>query len=362
MRTKNATVELSEKLEARGYASAALNGDIAQKQRERTVHQLKSGKLDILVATDVAARGLDVERISHVINYDVPYDTESYIHRIGRTGRAGRSGDAILFIAPREKRMLHSIEKATNKKIDLMELPSTELINDKRVAKFTQRITDTLAKEELEFFTQLLEQYQQEHNVPVIEIAAALAKLAQGDTPLLIKHKPIKPARSERERKPGPKRERDSRREKKPASKHKSASKPEEGMFRYRLEVGHNHDVKPGNIVGAIAGETGLDSEHIGKIDIHDDYSTVDLPDGMPKDIFQTLRKTWVSGQQLKISRLDDGDKPMRSKSKDNEPVRSKSKDDKKRKPGKIRIKDKTKGKAKPKKLKPKKTKSKPKQ
>ena len=162
VRTKTTTVDLSEKLEARGYASAPLNGDIQQRQRERTIQQLKNGKLDIIVATDVAARGLDVERISHVVNYDVPHDTEAYVHRIGRTGRAGREGDAILFVAPREKRMLKAIEKATRKKIEMMDLPSTELINDKRIAKFKQRITDTLANEDLGLFTQLVEQYEQE--------------------------------------------------------------------------------------------------------------------------------------------------------------------------------------------------------
>ncbi|VAW97304.1 DEAD-box ATP-dependent RNA helicase DeaD (= CshA), partial [hydrothermal vent metagenome] len=182
VRTKTATVELAEKLSARGYAAAAINGDIQQNLRERSINNLKKGKLDILVATDVAARGLDVERISHVVNYDIPYDTEAYVHRIGRTGRAGRKGDAILFVAPREKRLLYSIEQATRKKIERMELPSTEIINDKRIDKFKQRITDTLATEEMGIFYQLIEQYQQEHNVPALEIAAALAHLLQGET------------------------------------------------------------------------------------------------------------------------------------------------------------------------------------
>ena len=189
VRTKTATGELADKLAARGYSTAALNGDIAQNTREKTIQQLKNGKIDILVATDVAARGLDVERISHVINFDIPYDTEAYIHRIGRTGRAGREGDAILFVAPREKRLLSAIEKATNKKIDMMELPSTELINDKRIAKFKQRITDTLANDDLGLFTQLIEQYQTEHNTPANDVAAALAQLLQGDAPLLLKNR-----------------------------------------------------------------------------------------------------------------------------------------------------------------------------
>jgi len=295
VRTKTATAELSEKLEARGYASAPLNGDIPQNQRERTITNLKKGNLDIIVATDVAARGLDVGRISHVVNYDIPYDTESYVHRIGRTGRAGRQGDAILFVAPRERRMLSAIEKATRQKIDIMDLPSTELINDKRIAKFKQRITDTLANEELGLFSQLIEQYQQEHNVPAEEVAAALAQLLQGDTPFLLQNKP--------QRKADKKHERSSRKE----------ALPEEGMKRYRIEVGHNHKVKPGNIVGAIANEAGIDSQHIGRINIHDDYSLIDLPEGMPKAIFNDLKKVWVSGQQLKISHLTKERSPRKS-------------------------------------------------
>ena len=316
VRTRTATVELSEKLEARGYASAALNGDIPQNQRERTITNLKNGKLDIIVATDVAARGLDVDRISHVVNYDIPYDTEAYVHRIGRTGRAGRQGDAILFVAPREKRMLSAIEKATRQKIEIMELPSTELINDKRIAKFKQRITDTLAAEDLSFFSQLIEQYEQEHNVPAEEIAAALAQLLQGDAPFLLKKQPprrdsqdradssrTKPQRQAGDRQAGTQGERSSRRE----------APVEQGMERFRIEVGHKHNVMPGNIVGAIANEAGIESQYIGRINIHDDHSLIDLPEGMPKEIFNDLKYVWVSGQQLKISRL--GKETKRSKS-----------------------------------------------
>ena len=322
VRTKTATAELADKLAARGYSTAALNGDIAQNTRERTIQQLKSGKIDLLVATDVAARGLDVQRISHVINFDIPYDTEAYVHRIGRTGRAGRAGDAILFVAPREKRLLHAIEKATNKKIDMMELPSTELINDKRIANFKQKITNTLANEDLGLFTQLIEQYQMEHNVPANEIAAALAVLLQGDTPLLLKKKthaaPPKDWDRNNSRSMGRKpknneRNKDRNKERNKPKKNRDSTRSdtrlEEGMERYRLEVGHKHEVKPGNIVGAIANEAGLDSKHIGRIEIHDNYSVIDLPSGMPKDIFNTLKKTWVSGTQLKISTLDSSPK-----------------------------------------------------
>ncbi|MGR9051994.1 MAG: DEAD/DEAH box helicase [Gammaproteobacteria bacterium] len=310
VRTKTSTVELAEKLEARGYAAAALNGDMSQVLRERTVAQLKSGKLDILIATDVAARGLDVERVSHVINYDIPYDTEAYIHRIGRTGRAGRTGDAILFVAPRERRLLSNIEKATKQKVEEMELPSTELINNKRIARFKQKITDTLATEELAFYLQLMEQYHIEHNVSTLEIAAALAKLVQGDSPLLLKNPPKKAKDVQDERKskaerPGPATER----KKRPKSDKPTAVDTE----TFRIEVGRAHGVKPGNIVGAIANETGLDGDHIARIKIEENYSTVELPVGMPKDIFQALKKVWVSGQQLKISRVGDAPAPAKS-------------------------------------------------
>ncbi|MBT8134345.1 MAG: DEAD/DEAH box helicase [Gammaproteobacteria bacterium] len=315
VRTKNSTVELADKLSARGYAATALNGDIAQNQRERTITNLKKGKLDILVATDVAARGLDVDRISHVVNYDVPHDTESYVHRIGRTGRAGREGDAILFVAPREKRMLFAIERATKKKIERMELPSTESINDKRIDKFKQRITDTLAEEDLVFFSQLVEQYEQEHNVPAIEIAAALAQLMQGDIPLLLQNKPQGKDKKARghddwDREERPRRDRPERRdrERSPRRERQSSdSAIDEGMERYRIEVGHEHQVKPGNIVGAIANEADIESKYIGRISIYDDHSTVDLPEGMPKELLYTLKKVWVAGQQLKISPLKKG-------------------------------------------------------
>ena len=310
VRTKTATVELSAKLEARGYASNALNGDIKQNQRERTIDYLKSGKLDILVATDVAARGLDVDRISHVVNYDMPHDTEGYVHRIGRTGRAGRKGDAILFVAPREIRMLHSIEKATNQKIEIMELPSTELINDQRIAKFKQSITDTLATEELGIFYQMIEQYQKEHNVLAIEVAAALALLLQGDAPFMLQTKPNLSKKDENFVKNDAKtfkklgREQRRGRGKGRARATRKELPVEKGMECFRLEVGHNHSVKIKNIVGAIANESGLDSQYIGRVNIYDDYSEIDLPEGMPKDVFKDLKKVWVSGQQLKISAI----------------------------------------------------------
>ena len=325
VRTKNATVELAEKLEARGYSSAALNGDIQQNQREKTIDKLKNGKIDILIATDVAARGLDVPRISHVINYDVPYDTESYVHRIGRTGRAGRQGDAILFLAPREKRMLQQIERATRQKITMLEMPSTEIINNKRIARFTQNISDTLATEELAFYSSILEKYQQEHNIPAIEIAAALAKMVQGDEPLLLSNKPEaqRSQRTDRDSK-GSRDDRfggeKGRGERRPSRR--DSHEKEEGMQTYRIEVGHTHGVKPGNIVGAIANEAGIDSKHMGRIQINDDYSTIDLPEGMPKDIFMDLKSVRVAGQKLNIT--VDGEKTTIGISKDKKPRKDK--------------------------------------
>jgi ATP-dependent RNA helicase DeaD len=424
VRTRIATTELAEKLEARGYASAGLSGDMAQKRREQTVSQLKKGKLDILVATDVAARGLDINRISHVINFDIPYDVEAYIHRIGRTGRAGRSGEAILFVAPRERRLLYAIERATQKKIEQMELPSTETINDQRIARFKQNITDVLGTEDLGAFRMILEQYRQEHNVSAIDIAAALAKIMQGDDPLLLaadvdhhgrrgrrneaqatrseerpSRKPDysremnepekRPARqpdysretNEPEKRPArqpdysretnepekrPARKPDYSREtnepeKRPSrkpdytretSKPREMGKPEKrprkpdyseemngsgkrpprtrdngqeagdagerprsekpgspaiGTERFRVEVGSVHGAKPGNLVGAIANEALLDGNHIGRIEIYEEHSTIDLPVGMPKDLFHLLKKVQVCGQRLQLARLDGG-------------------------------------------------------
>lgn len=299
VRTKTATSELAERLEARGYAAAAMNGDMAQNHREQTIERLKKGSLDILVATDVAARGLDVDRISHVVNYDIPYDTEAYIHRIGRTGRAGRRGDAILFVAPRERRMLYAIEKATRQKIEQLVLPTTERVNNKRIADFKQKITDTLAVGELAFMQSLVEQYRQEHDVPALDIAAALAKLSIGDKPLLLDPDKARPTRRANETESRKEAGKSTRRQKRRGG---SPREPDADKQRYRIEVGHTHGVKPGNIVGAIANEAGLDGEHIGHIDIEPEFTLVDLPLGMPKDIFMDLKKVRVCGRQLKIS------------------------------------------------------------
>ncbi|MCP4468397.1 MAG: DEAD/DEAH box helicase [Halieaceae bacterium] len=323
VRTRIQTTELTDKLAARGHSVAALNGDIPQKQREQTVEKLKKGKLDIVVATDVAARGLDVKRISHVINYDIPSDVESYIHRIGRTGRAGRTGDAILFAANRERRLLRAIEKSTGNAIEKMELPTAEQVTNKRMGQFKQRITETLDTADLELFRKLVDEYQNEYGVPVIEIAAALGALAQGKNPLQDKaasdrkvekqrgKSEVDPAKDRSERKRNSKKaEREQQNQRRTSAQKVKKSRdnsgaPEIGMERFRLEVGETHGVKPANIVGAIANEADIDSEYIGRIEILEDYSIVDLPEGMPKSLFKHLKSVWVSGQKLQISKLD---------------------------------------------------------
>jgi ATP-dependent RNA helicase DeaD len=306
VRTRTATTELAERLEARGYSAGAMNGDMAQKHREQMVQRLKNGSIDILVATDVAARGLDVERISHVVNYDIPYDTEAYIHRIGRTGRAGRKGEAILFVAPRERGMLAAIERATKQKIEPLELPSTEVVNNQRIAKFKQKISDTLAAGELDFMQSIVEQYQQEHDVPALEIAAALAHMTHGDKQLLLKPEKRKTNKfKDAEANSRPRR--DANGPRKGGRGARKANDP--NMEKYRLEVGLDHGVETGNIVGAIANEAGLDAAHIGLVDIQQDHSTVELPRGMPRDIFHALKSAWVCGRQLKISPVEEGDR-----------------------------------------------------
>jgi ATP-dependent RNA helicase DeaD len=318
VRTRIATSELAEKLNARGFAAAPLNGDIPQAQREKTVENLKKGRLDILVATDVAARGLDVDRISHVLNYDIPYDVEAYVHRIGRTGRAGRQGDAILFASNRERRLLRAIEKSTGKNLEKMGMPSAEDVSDTRVKRFKSRISGTLdSAEDLDRFRDMVEEYQKEFGVPVVEIAAALASMAQGKQRLFAREKLRKsPERraderqKRRERHEGqtPEENEDSNQGEstgRPSKERRDMSRPDRGMTRYRIEVGHSHGVKPGNIVGAIANEAEIDAEYIGRIEIHDDHATVDLPDGMPREIYNHLSGVWVAGQRLRISKVE---------------------------------------------------------
>ncbi|NND83137.1 MAG: DEAD/DEAH box helicase [Gammaproteobacteria bacterium] len=309
VRTKNATTELADKLSARGFRSEALNGDIVQANREKIVDRLKKGKLDILIATDVAARGLDVERISHVINFDVPHDTESYIHRIGRTGRAGRDGKAILFVAPREKRMLSSIERATRQTIEPMELPTVADINKNRLERFKAKVANAVQSEDLSLFSQLITEMQRDQELSAEQIAAAAMLLAQGDTPLMLDEKELKATRAfDGEQDKGGRSRFDDRpvpRADKPAPRRKATpltNFPDMEMTRFKLDVGSRNSVKPGNIVGAIANEAELESKYIGEIEIRDDYSTVDLPADMPKGILAILKKARVAGRPLAIS------------------------------------------------------------
>ncbi len=287
VRTKNATTELSEKLEARGYASAPLNGDIPQNLREQTVERLKRKSLDILVATDVAARGLDVERITHVLNYDIPNDTEAYVHRIGRTGRAGRKGEAILFVSPRERRMLHAIEQATRQPIEKMQLPTRRDIAELRVEQFKQRILETIRTEDLDRLRVVIQQVQDDHETSATDIASALAHLLQKERPLFA-------ADDEPEIE-----ERDYRDHEDPQ---RAPSLPAEGMVRYRVEVGGRHGASPGNLVGAIANEVGIPGRHMGAIRVYDSFSTIDLPEGMPQDVFRAMQTLHVCNRPLKLS------------------------------------------------------------
>jgi len=309
VRTKSETLELAEKLEARGYAASALNGDMKQSAREQTVEQLKNSTLDIVVATDVAARGLDVQRITHVINYDVPYDTEAYVHRIGRTGRAGRKGRAILFVTPKETRMLRLIEKATRQQITHMELPSKQAIANRRLEKFMQRVMDVIGKEDLVYLTTVIERLENEHALDSRDIAAALAHIVQGKQPLQLVEKEapvVKEFVAKKERgeskskiefgaKP---RQKSEGRKPQPGEKAPRLKKfPDIEMLRYRIDVGREHGATPKDIVGAIANEAQIDSQYIGHIKLYDDFSTVDLPEGMPKELFQLLKKVRVRQQ-----------------------------------------------------------------
>ena len=303
-RTKNETETLAEKLRARGYTAAAINGDVVQAQRERTVNQLKSGKLDILVATDVAARGLDVDRISHVVNFDLPIDTESYVHRIGRTGRAGRTGDAISFVTPRERRMLASIEKATRQPLTEMALPSADDVNATRLTRFDDAITTALSEtERIDRFRDIINHYVRHHDVPEADVAAALAVVAQGETPLLLDAADDAPVRRDRERFD---RDREGGRDRfDRGDRSDRGDRPRRGSSgptaTYRIEVGRRHKVEPRQIVGALANEGGFRREDFGAIQIRPDFSLVELPADLPADTLKRLEQTRISGRLIEI-------------------------------------------------------------
>lgn len=312
VRTKNATEEVAEKLRARGYSAAAINGDVAQAQRERTVDQLKSGKLDILVATDVAARGLDVERISHVVNYDIPTDPEPYVHRIGRTGRAGRSGDAISFVTPRERGLLNRIEKTTKQPLTQMQLPTVEDINVTRLARFDDRITAALGEtDRIAGFRDIIAHYVRHNDVPETDVAAALAVVAQGESPLLLEPEPERPARFDRDRDRGSRDSRGDRFDRGDRGDRGGDRYERDGSDRrrgggaslqnYRISVGRRQHVEPRQIVGALANEGGLRREDFGRIQIRGDFSLVELPADLPRDVFDRLAGTRISGELIDL-------------------------------------------------------------
>jgi ATP-dependent RNA helicase DeaD len=300
VRTKQATEEVAERLRARGFSAAAINGDVAQAQRERTVNQLKAGKLDILVATDVAARGLDVERISHVVNFDIPTDTESYVHRIGRTGRAGRKGDAISFVTPRERHLLKLIEKATRQPLTHMQLPTVEDINVTRLARFDDAITEALNAEAVATYRDIVAHYVKEHDVPEVDVAAALAVVMQGDTPLLLDPAAERPARAESFERPQRDRgDRPERGDRGPRPDRRGSGAP---MATYRIAVGKRHKVEPRQIVGALANEGGLRRSDFGKIQIRPDFSLVELPADLSPETFRLLEGTRISGKLIELT------------------------------------------------------------
>jgi ATP-dependent RNA helicase DeaD len=311
VRTKQATEELAERLRARGFSAAAINGDLVQAQRERTITQLKSGDIDILVATDVAARGLDVDRISHVVNYDIPHDTESYIHRIGRTGRAGRSGEALLFVTHRERHLLSSIERATRQPITQMPLPSVDDVNSQRVAKFAETINANLTSAELPMFRDLIANFVREREVPVEDVAAALAVMTQDEQAFFLQPDPppsarVRPERGERtdrfEHSDAPRRNEHPRadRDRVAGPRKRTTGAP---LAMYRIRVGRRHKVQPGQIVGALANEGGLQRSDFGHIDIQGDHTLVELPAQLPPGTLDALRTTRISGQLIELTR-----------------------------------------------------------
>jgi ATP-dependent RNA helicase DeaD len=339
VRTKRATEEVAAQLDARGFNAVAINGDIVQQQRERVIEQLKSGRLKILVATDVAARGIDVDRITHVINYDIPHNTESYVHRIGRTGRAGRQGKAILFVSPRDKYMLRDIERVTKQEMQAFEAPSAKEVNARRIAAFKQRITDATLKD-TSFFENLIEEYVTETNTPALKVAATLATIMQGTQEFLLKKSDIvvntkvdrgSDRRSERSGRRSERSERGERSERSERSERNERSSSRSGdrkferdtdrkperrnsdrkrgsvetdMEQYRIDIGREHGIQPKNLVGAIANTAGIEGRYIGKIKIEPKFTLVDLPKGMPRDVLQSLQRLKISGKLMNLRKV----------------------------------------------------------
>jgi ATP-dependent RNA helicase DeaD len=294
-RTKDSTITVADQINRAGFRVAALNGDMPQKTRERTIDRLKNQRLDIVVATDVAARGLDVTRVSHVFNYDFPESSDSYIHRVGRTGRAGRKGEAILFVTPSQRGKLRMVERATKKKIEIVEPPSAKHLNAMRVRKLRDLVSKTISESDLSKFKSLIATHAEESGESMEDIAAALAFIGQRGNEFFSTDRP-KRTRRERDDREG----RDGR-EGRGRNSRRRGGPPEEGMARYRIEVGHRDRVKPGNIVGAVTNESGIEGQHIGPIRIYESHSTIDLPSGMPDDVRKILSQTRVMGRELQI-------------------------------------------------------------
>ncbi len=313
-RTKNATVELAEKLEARGYSASAINGDMNQQLRERTIERLKNAELDILVATDVAARGLDVKRISIVINYDIPHDTEGYVHRIGRTGRAGRTGKAILFVSHREKRLLRAIEHATSQPITPMELPSRDLITKKRVGDFRDQLEQVFAKQDLSYYRDLCSQLSDELTLNQEDLMAAMLFMAQKEKPLqlppeaFIKERPVRNSRDDsRDNKKRPANREGAKREpNKNRARDRDRGNAEVVWERYRIGVGRDDGIEPKHIVGTIANEADLSSRYIGHVKLHDNYSTVELPEGLPTEMLKHFQSVKICGKPMNLHRISE--------------------------------------------------------
>jgi len=321
-RTRVATMELAEKMAARGFNVAALNGDMSQQSRERTIKRLKTGNVDIVVATDVAARGLDVERISMVINYDIPGDSEAYIHRIGRTGRVGRYGKAILFANPREKRLLLSIERATRQPLKRMEMPSHDTVTRKRIEKFRDSLVALVEEQDsMEFFQDLSFELMEEMDIDMLQLAAGALCMAQKERPLQAEDSRAlnishfdepRQGRQGRQDRGGPK------------------GRQLQNMALYRIEIGSADGVEIRNIVGAVANETSIRSRFIGQIRIHQDFSTIELPDDLPQNIVDHLKTTHVGPKQMRISRIRNegpgGDGPREKRGWKPKPGKPKSK------------------------------------
>ena len=307
VRTKIATIELAEKLEARGHSCTALNGDLSQEVRERTIAAMKKGDLDIVVATDVAARGLDVDRISHVVNFDIPHDAEAYVHRIGRTGRAGRSGKAILFVSPRERRLLGSIERTTRQRIEEYRLPTKKEVSQRRIGRFKQQIQETIQNTDLSQFAPIVQEIAAEQGTSELNIAAALCFLHQQESPFVVEESaaPHAPQRERTSRfgedRPG-RRDRDNRGERDNNREQRPRRRDDSDLRTYRIEVGRDHGASPSNIVGAIANSAGLDGSSIGRIELYADYSTVDLPQDLPGDVLSYLQDVHVRDRKLQIT------------------------------------------------------------